>query len=152
MQQFQEVFCFLVDDHRFVLALHQVERVIHAVAIHPVPDSSPIVYGLVDYHGKVVPVLNFRYRSGLDEKPLGVNDFLILAITSKRKFFIIATDVQGIIEIPGQDIISSSDLDSGIGASGVFRRDDGIFFIYDLEKFMTSDEGIELDQVIDKNR
>ncbi|MEI6433377.1 MAG: chemotaxis protein CheW [Bacteroidota bacterium] len=148
MKHFQKILLFSINNHRFALNMNQVDRVIQAVAVNPVPDSSPILNGLVDYHGEVIPVLNFRYRLKLEEKPTGVNDFFILTNTSSRRFFIIATEVQGIIETSEQDIISVTDLEPGAGVSGVIQREDGLYFIYDLEKFITSNEDIELEKVI----
>ncbi|MCX6279474.1 MAG: hypothetical protein NT004_15460 [Bacteroidetes bacterium] len=71
-----------------------------------------------------------------------------VADTSSRRFFIIASEVQGIIETSEQDIIFVADLEPGAGVSGVIQREDGLYFIYDLEKFITGNEDIELEKVI----
>ena len=152
MPLIREIFCFSVDHLKFAIQLHQVDRVIQSVTVQKLPDSSKILSGVVDYHGAVLPVIDFRFRLGLNEKPLSVNDFFILAKTSKRKFIIMATKVWGMMEIPEQEIISFADLGSGLGMMGVTRRTDGIYYIYDLETFLTSEEEILLEKVIAPNQ
>lgn len=152
MQIVREIFCFSVDQLKFAIQLNQIDRVIQSVAIQKVPDSSPLLYGLVDYHGQILPVIDVRYRLGLCEKTLSVDDFFILITTIKRIFIIIATEIHGMIEVPEQEILSIADLVSGIGMTGVLRRADGIYFIYDFETFVTREEDIILEEVIKTNQ
>jgi chemotaxis signal transduction protein len=121
------------------------------VSIQYVPDSSPLLYGLVNYHGKILPVLNFRYRLGIAEKPVDVHDFFIIAITAKRMFCIVVDRITGILDAPEQDVTLSSNLDEGLVIDGVFKHEDGLCFIYDLEKFITGTEQIELNQIVEDN-
>jgi purine-binding chemotaxis protein CheW len=149
MQSIRDFFCFKVDQYKFALPLSQVERVIQAVEIQKVPDAIPLIQGLIDYHGTVIPVLNFRYRLGLGLQEIHVDHYLLLATTTRRQFFIVVNEVLGVSETVEKTFMTeTADMDYELGASGIFRRKDGIFFIYDLEKFIKSDDHILLDKLL----
>lgn len=152
MKLTSEIFCFSIDQQKVAIPLAQVEKVIQAVSVQGVPESSPRVLGLINYHGNLLPVVNFRKRLGLEEKPLAKDDSFILAATSKRLIVIVATDIHGITEIHENEIASYEDLGLGIGLKGITRQTNGIFFIFDLDTFLTNEDDILLDELLAANK
>jgi purine-binding chemotaxis protein CheW len=53
---------FSLDEQRYSLALDRVRRTMRVVAITPLPKAPPIVLGIVDLGGVVIPVINIRQR------------------------------------------------------------------------------------------
>lgn len=144
-----EIFCFTIEKHLFAIPVNTVDQVLMAVAVTPVPNSPPVIYGVIDYHGVVVPVINLRFRLKLPAQPVRVNDVFIIAETSKRTIALVADEGNEVIVADSTDRVSAIDLDTGFGSAGFFRRDDGIIVIYDVEKFLTDKEEIELQTAIE---
>jgi signal transduction histidine kinase len=61
---------FVLDEQRYTLPLANVEKVVSAVYVTPLPQAPDIVTGIIDVQGQVVPVINLRRRFHLPERTL----------------------------------------------------------------------------------
>lgn len=145
-----EIFSFIIDDQQFAIHLTAVDRVISAVAVTQVPNAPLVIHGIFDYHGVVVPVINLRRRLKMPEQPVRIGDVFILADTKKRKLALVADSAHGIVHARAAKLIKSSDIDNGFEPDGILQYNDGILFIYDIEKFISKQEEMELQEAIDE--
>jgi purine-binding chemotaxis protein CheW len=152
MNQDQEIFCFKMDNQRYGFPLHCVDRFLQATTVKPVPNSPPLIHGLIDYFGSLIPVINFRHRLKLPEKRIRINDYFVIVDTPKRKLAIVIDDVEDVIIPSANEIIQASSLDPSLDNMGFLRREDGIIFIYDLETFISSGEEEIMQGIIDTAR
>ena len=61
---------FTLDGQRYALRLGAVERVIRAVAVTPVPETTAFVLGLVKLTGQLITVVSLRRCLGLPDRPV----------------------------------------------------------------------------------
>jgi len=149
MDQDQEIFCFLMDNQRYGIPLFSVERFLQAVTVNPVPNSPPLIHGLIDYYGSLVPVINFRHRLKLPEKPISASDYFLIVKTAERKLALVIDDVEDVIIPASKNIVQASSLAPGMDNIGFLRHENGIVFIYNLETFITGSEEETLREIID---
>jgi purine-binding chemotaxis protein CheW len=145
---FEEFFCFRIEDVRLGIPLHHVDRIIRSVAVSLLPNPPRIVHGLIDYYGTVVPVINLRRRLALKEKTISPDQIFVMVDTSVRKLALVADSADEVAAFSASELIPSVRLDSGIEASGVYKTNDGILLIYDPEKFLSTEEEIQLEASI----
>ena len=145
---FEDYFCFRIEGVRLGIPLPAIDRVIRSVAVNQLPNSPRIVHGLIDYYGTIVPVINLRHRLAFKEKSISPDQIFVIVNTAVRKLALVADSADEVIPVTAQDIISGTRLDSGIEATGVYRTNEGVLLIYDPEKFLTSEEGIQLEASI----
>lgn len=132
---------FVLDDRRYALHLSSVERAVRVVDVTPLPKAPETVNGVVNIHGQVVPVFNMRKRFHLAEREINLGDQLIIAKTSKQTVALIADAVSGVIEIPGEEIITPEKILPGMNyVEGVVKLKDGMILIHDLDRFLSVDE------------
>lgn len=132
---------FVLDDHRYMLSLSDVERVVPAVYITPLPHAPAIVTGIINVQGQVMPVINLRRRFHLPERGLEPTDQLIIAHTSQRTVALIVDMVIGVVTIPQQTIVHRADILPSIEyIAGVAKQDDGVTLIHDLETCLSLEE------------
>lgn len=143
-----ELFCFRVDDQRYAFPLLSVDRIIQAVAVHTVPNAPPLLYGFFDYFGMLIPVINFRYRLNLPTYPIRACDYFIIVDTPVRKLALVIEDVGEVIRVSDSDLFPSSFI-GGDHVSGIFRRDDGIILIYDLEALVSKQEEVIVQELVE---
>ena len=87
-----------------------------------------------------------RRRFGLPPREIGPDDQFVLARSAGRALVLVIDDVQGVIEHPAGEIVSSAQIVSGIGhIRGVAKLEDGLVLIHDLEQFLSLDEPFPLD-------
>jgi purine-binding chemotaxis protein CheW len=123
-----DILVFTVRDVRFGVPAVLLDHVIRMVAITPVDDPPRGIVGIINYHGDVLPVFSFRRYLSLDEKPPGIQDFLII-VKEVRHMAIIAETISGVYHIE-DEVISPEQLSAGMkGITGIYRCDDGLLII-----------------------
>lgn len=75
---------FSVEERRFALALPEVERIVAAVEIHPLPQAPAFVRGVVNVGGLPVPAVDLRVLWGLPPREVELSDRLLLVRSSTR--------------------------------------------------------------------
>lgn len=141
---------FSLDGQRYALPLSAAERVERMVAITPLPDAPDIVLGLVNFRGRVIPVINVRRRFCLPERELALTDQLLVAHTARRPVALVADAVLDVIAYAAQNPIAAEDILAKIEhVEGVVKLSDGLLFIHDLDQFLSLEEENSLDHALE---
>lgn len=149
MNELIQLVVFCLDEQRYALPLAVVERIVQAVEVTPLPDAPPIVLGVIDVEGHVLPVLNLRRRFRLPEREIRPFDQFLIAQTAPRTVALVIDEAQGVIERPQSAVISSTQIVPGLDQiKGVIKLDDGLVLIHDLERFLSLDEARALDEAM----
>ena len=152
MKATNQLLVFTLDGYRYALYLSAVERVFRAVEITPMPKAPEVVLGIVNVHGRIVPVVNLRRRFRLLEREIDPSNQLILARTSIRPVALLADSVDGVIECLEQDVISAQRLLPGFKyVEGVVKLEDGMVLIHDLDTFLSLDEAKGLGKALNES-
>lgn len=140
---------FKLDERTFALRLENVDRIIRAVEITPLPKAPEIVLGIINLHGEVVPVVDLRKRFSLPSKNISPGDHIILVKTSRRKIGIVADITEGYKEISGEEIIDDKEIWNNIEyVEGVARISNELVLINNLEKFLNIEEEAQIDSAL----
>ena len=83
-----EILIFLLDQQRYALPSSLVQELVRAVQIISIPNASEQIEGVIDYHGKIVPVLNLRQHLALAARTAQPTDHLIILRANERLFAI----------------------------------------------------------------
>lgn len=141
---------FRLEGQRYALLLSQVERVVSMVAVSTLPQTPPIVVGVINHRGSVVPVLDLRSRLGFPRREFGITDQLLLGRTTRRVLALPVDEVLGVAEVPVEDVVAPSALVPGVGhVTGIAATADGLLFIDDLETLLSLDEERQLAEAVD---
>ncbi|MFA6970791.1 MAG: chemotaxis protein CheW [Gallionella sp.] len=140
---------FTLDNQRYALPLSASDRVVRMVAITLLPNAPEIILGVVNFQGRVMPVINMRRRFGLPEREFLLSDQIVIAHTSRRCVALVADAVLDVIACAGQSLIAAEDILPGVAyVDGVVKLADGLIFIHDLDRFLSLDEESTLDRVL----
>jgi purine-binding chemotaxis protein CheW len=144
--------CFRVGDQMYSLDILRIKEVIRPLKLTPVPKAPFFIEGVINLRGAVLPVVDLRKRF---DQPVGVADsktrILICVLSGK----IIGLIVDEVVEVksfsrneiqPAPRFIKGLDTDYFLG---VCQRNDDLVMILNLEKILSSDEKINLDQIRD---
>ena len=137
----KQVIVGMLDTQRYALRLSAVERLVRAVEITPLPQMPAIVLGVVNVHGRVIPVVNLRKRFHLPERPIEPGDRFIVARTARRPVIVVMDTVIGVLEYVDSQLMQTADiLPSADYVDGVVKLEDGLIFIHDLDTFLSLEE------------
>jgi purine-binding chemotaxis protein CheW len=137
---------FQLDAYRFGIAAADVVETVRAVMIAALPKAPPIVEGVINLRGRILPVLDIRARFRLPPKPIDPDDHLIIARTSERVVALRVDRVSDFASISDADIVHAADVPSvGAMVTGVAKLSDGLVIIHDFAAFLTGAESAALD-------
>jgi purine-binding chemotaxis protein CheW len=150
-----DILTFELDGRPYAFRAESVVQVVQMVAISPLPGAPPIVEGVVNVRGTVVPVFDLRARFGLPSRPVDPAEHLVILAAATRPVAVRVDAAEDFLSISDSDIISPASLaDSGIGGhtprhvAGIAATDSGTTIIYDLAAFLSLSESAALDEAL----
>lgn len=112
---------FRVDECRYALPLNVVERIEWAAAPLPLPGAPAGIAGLLDVHGRILPLAEARSALRLPPRPMTPADQMLL-VADAVPFLLLVDSVEGVLEVDPARIapLEHSASDGGVrGAVGV---------------------------------
>lgn len=144
-----ELLAFEAGGSRFGIELAAVREVLRAVLITPLPGAPPVIEGIIDVRGTVVPVYDLRARFGLPIRPLHPDDRLVTAWTGDRLVALHCERTEWLVSVPAPAMERSGAVSLGDRrVAGLARLPDGIILITDLPAFLDDAEREALDSAL----
>jgi purine-binding chemotaxis protein CheW len=144
-----QLVAFTLDEHQYALPLRSVRCVTRSVEITALAKAPPIVLGIIDLQGEMVPVISMRERLGFSEPDPSLTDQMIIAETEKRSVALLVNSVTGVIERKPEEITTAEKIVPGAKyVEGMARLGDGILFIYNLDNFLSAQEQRQLGRLL----
>ena len=142
---------FRIEEQQYALSLPAVERVVPMVAVSPLPQAPFSALGVINLHGKVVPVLDMRRCFGFPPSEYGMTAHLLIARTSRRILALPVDEVLGVREVAAAAITAPDAILPGIAqVAGVVTLADGLLFIHDLDTLLSLKEEEQLTAAIEE--
>jgi len=144
-----DILVFEIDGVRYALPTSDVSEVAPAVTMVPLPHAPPIVEGIINVHGRVVPVLDIRTRFGRPPRPLSHTDHLILASVGPRMVAVRADRALALEHLDDRQVEDTRHVVPGTDyITGVAKLADGLVLIHDLRTFLREAEALALDEAL----
>ena len=116
------------------------------MAITPLPNAPPLIEGVVNVRGHILPVLDVRARFRLPARPLDPSDLFIVAAAAGGRAVILRVDAAThIAELDD----APADPTRAAYAAGVATLEDGMVLVHDVAAFLTAAEAAAIDAAID---
>ncbi|MCG6877923.1 MAG: chemotaxis protein CheW [Deltaproteobacteria bacterium] len=129
---------FRIGDRQLAFPLEKVERVIRMAALVPVPEAQEWISGLLNLHGRVMPVISLRKRLGLSPKRAHPDHRILVMQTQNRKLGVIAETVEEVVAVsedyfskPGGTVKESPLLNA------VIRKNDEVYLVLEADELDT---------------
>jgi len=139
-----EILLVEIDGRTLGLPSSAVVEVVRAVAVTSLPKAPPVVLGVINVRGKVVPVISVRARLGLSVRPIAASDHFVLAVLARAGGREVALHVDQALSLVPIDRARVEPAERvGWGTehlTGVAVLPDGLVVIVDLEGFLTAAE------------
>ena len=136
----------LGDDH-FAADIFAVERVLRYAVPTGVPDMPPYIEGVMDYQGRVVPVVNLRRRFELPPAPAGGETRILVLNVSGEWIGIVVDGVTEVAAFDRSQLSAPPKLFRGLAreyVKGIIRRGERLLIYLDVEHLLSSTERIAL--------
>lgn len=147
--QANKLVIFRLGEDLFAADVHVVERVLRYVPPTPIPDTPDYIEGVMDYLGRVVPIVNLRRR--LELPPLDVRAETRIVVVHVAGEWI-GVVVDGVTEVATYDTSAVSAPPkifrglTGEYVRGIVKLGARLIIYLDVEHLLTSTERIALQQ------
>lgn len=142
-----QIVTFRLGDDLFAADIYSVERVLRYSAPTPIPNVPAWIEGVIDYHGRVVPVINLRRRFEMPVAP-SRDDARILVFNVASEW--IAATVDGVLDVSALDdaaVVAPPPFFRGIAGEylrGLVRRGDRLVIVLDAARLLSTAERLVL--------
>jgi len=144
-----EVLRFDIGELRCAVPLAHVREVQRAVAITPLPGAPPIIEGVIDVRGEVVPVVDVGGRLGQPRRVVQPSQSLVLVWTGERRVALRVDRVHWLEDLEDDAVASAGRLTRGpLELAGVARTADGLVLLHDAETLLRQAEAESLDAAL----
>jgi purine-binding chemotaxis protein CheW len=140
---------FGLDEYRYALPLRAVDRFVRAAYVTPLPSAPPIVLGILNIAGQVLPVFNVRRKFRLSEREIRPEDQFLIARNAQRTVVLAVDSAHGVLELAASVPVDAATLIADCGhIRGVIPLEDGLVLIHDLDLLLSPDETRALDEAL----
>ncbi|MSU02040.1 chemotaxis protein CheV [Tissierella pigra] len=134
-----EIVVFNVGESILGVNVAKVESIIETLPITDVPNAHKNVKGVINYRGRVIPVINMLKALSKECQDPNEPRLLILIHINNNDFAIEVSGVEGIKRLSWQDIESPSHIlisDNETPTTGVVKDNERIILMLDFEKIL----------------
>jgi purine-binding chemotaxis protein CheW len=117
-----------------------IECVVRAVEVTPFADAPPEVLGVVNLHGRIIPVLDIRPRFSLPSREIRLSDHFIIARAEDSEVAILVDAVLEVVSAGSTtDTVAMEGLAGINGVERVLVRAGEIVPVNDLGRFVPAE-------------
>jgi purine-binding chemotaxis protein CheW len=148
-QELREVLIFEVGGQRYGLPAADVQELLRVVTVTPLPSGPPIVEGVINLRGRIVPVLDIRTRFRLPAKPAEHTDHLVVAHAGQRLVALRVDRALDLRSLETAHLDNAEEVLPGVDyVAQLAKLPDGLVLIHDLRTFLSQVEAIALDAAL----
>jgi purine-binding chemotaxis protein CheW len=140
---------FRVGGEEFGLDVFAVHEILRYGGVTPVPRAPEFVEGVLDVRGSVVPVVDLRRRFETAEQPHDEETRIVLVEFGGERLGLVVDSVTEVLRAPETAISAPPAFIRGLAAEfvrGIVRLQDRLVILLDLERILSSQERIALEQ------
>ncbi len=145
-----QLVAFILENEEFAVDIQQVREVLKLSKITPLPKSLDFVEGVINLRGEVIPVIDLRKRFGITEVKRDDESRIIIVEVSGNEVGLIVDSVTEVIRLPEDSIHEAPGSVAGARTDlirAVGKKEDRLIIILELEKILTSEEQIALEEL-----
>ncbi len=138
---------FRLGDDLFAADVHAVERVLRYTPPTSVPDMPEYIVGVMDYLGRVVPVVNLRRRFELPVIATNPETRTLILNVGGEWIGVVVDSVTAVVPFDPAAVAAPPRLFRGLAGEylkGIVRREDKLVIYLDVEQLLSSTERIAL--------
>ena len=138
---------FKLGEDLFAADIFSVERVLRYAAPTSVPDMPAYIEGVMDYQGRVVPIVNLRRRFELPAADTGSQTRILVLNVADEWIGCVVDSVTEVASFDRAAVAPPPKLFRGLAGQylkGIIRRNDRLVIFLDVDELLSSTDRIAL--------
>ena len=141
---------FRLEKEEFAVDINQVREVLKLSQVTPLPHSPHYIEGVINLRGEVIPVVDLRKRFELTDEKRGDKARVIIVEIQNSNVGLTVDSVTEVLRFSSAVIQAPPSRVSGTRADlvkGIAKISERLLIILNLEKVLTAEESISLEEV-----
>jgi len=142
---------FRIEGREHGVPIEHVVEVVRMVAIMRMPESPAWVRGVINFHGRVIPVIDVRVRLGAPPRLPDLSTPIVVVRTGEAVVGLVVDEVLEVLAIRSETV-DAPGLASGVSSavSGVARDGDRLILVLDPYRLCdgAADLGLPIDSAV----
>lgn len=138
-----KILIFSISGEYYAADIMEVERILGYEETTKLPDSPEFVDGVINYEGKILPVISLVRRFNISQDDINKDSKIIVSKQMDSKFGIIVDIVSEVKDINTKDMEEAPEVVGGISKryiKGLIKVDGKIIIFLKLSSILTEEE------------
>ncbi|MFL5582337.1 MAG: chemotaxis protein CheW [Gemmatimonadaceae bacterium] len=144
-----QIVTFRVGDDLFASDVQSVERVLRYTAPRAIPNVPAWLQGVIDYRGRVVPVIDLRQRFELPPVEATGQTRILVLVVGEEWVGAVVDAVFEVASVAAAEVAPPPSLFRGLAGEyvrGVVRQKEGLVVLLDVARVLSSSDRIAIEQ------
>lgn len=149
----QQLVTFRLGEDYFAADIYSVERVLRYQPPTPIPNVPEWVDGVIEYRGRIIPVVDLRLRFGLERVPPRPESRILVFSVGNDWIGALVDAVLEVASPTAEQLSPPPPLFRGLSAEflrGVVRRNGRLVVFLEVTKLLTTDERVILERAAEE--
>ena len=145
----QQLVTFRLGDDYFAADIYSVERVLRYQPPTPIPNVPDWVEGVIEYRGRIIPVIDLHLRFGLAAVPPKAESRILVFSVGTEWIGAVVDSVLEVTSPTAEQLSPPPPLFRGLSAEflrGIVRRNDRLIVFLEVTRLLTTDERVVLER------
>lgn len=138
----------------FAAEVFAVERALRYVQPNSVPDVTEWIAGVIEYDGRVVPIVDMRRRMSLPHADVTHETRILVFVTEGSRIAAIVDEVHEVATVPKASINPPPAMFRGLAAEfvrGIVKVNEQLVVILNVDRVLTSSDLISLERALESH-
>lgn len=142
---------FSLDDKKYAIPLTSIDYIVQMVEITNVPGMPDYIEGVINIHGTIMPVINLRIRMHLKQRPVALEDKLIIARCQNKSYVLMVDSVHEVIHIEDQSIFNPDEhTPNQEFLTGIVKAHEGMIFLNNIEHLLSHGDSDRIEGILEQ--
>ncbi|NOR50725.1 MAG: chemotaxis protein CheW [Desulfuromonadales bacterium] len=151
LRQEIQLACFRIGPELYALDIMRIKEIIRPQKLTPIPKAPSFIEGVINLRGAVIPVADMRKRFDQPISEENSKNRIVVCSLAGQIIGLLVDEVTEVKRYGREEIAPAPQFVKGPQAEyflGVARCDDDLIMLIDLEKVLSNDEKIELQNLV----
>lgn len=142
-ERIEKYMIFCSGNEEYGIPVIKIQEVIMTIPFTPVPHTPDYMKGVINLRGKVIPIIDFRIKMGLDAVNRHDKSCIIIIHSEKQLMGLIVDSIAEVSGIKGkniEDMPINSSTQKTAGFVGVAKNEGKMILLLNIDHFLDSEE------------
>lgn len=141
---------FKLSKEEYGIDIMNVREIVQYQESVKVPNSPAFIEGIINYRGKVIPIICLKKKFGMGNSINDANTRIIVINLNDKQIGFLVDEASQTVRIDDSNIDPTPEVISGIERkyiTGVGKIDNRLVILIDLEKVLTDDDKVKIESL-----